>query len=133
MDNRKFHEANSSLAQIFSAVPADCTDVRLGVRVWFGMGGAGDRYALTDVLYYGGGRERVRYAERAEQLEFTQAQLSAASTGWTQGQPVRRNTSEFMYSFTPATAEEFAGYKLHSRSVQATERRRQAALFQKFN
>ena len=122
-----------NLEKIFSAVPADCTDVRLGVRVWFGMGGAGNRYTLTDLLYYGGGRERVRYAERAEQLEFTQSQLSAAAVGWTQGQPVRRSTTEFVYSFTPATEEEFAGYTLHSRSVQTTERRRKEELFHKFN
>lgn len=120
------------LHAIFGNVPEDCTDVRLGVRVWFASVAAGEMYCLTDYLYFGNGRTRVRFVERRDQVEFTQAQLDTVLRhyGWVMGQPQRRYTTEFVYFFSPDQGQH--SFSLHSKSAELCDRRHQQRVFSQF-
>lgn len=128
-DKMQYRAANERLEQIFGNVPTDCVDVRLGVRVWFAGVAASEMYVLTDYLYYGNSRTRVRFTERNDQLCFTQTQLDAVlqKYGWAMGQPQRRGTTEFVYSFSPANGQHC--FRLSSKSAEVSERRHQQRVF----
>lgn len=124
--------ATSRLHEIFGNVPEDCTDVRIGVRVWFASVAAGEMYFLTDYLYFGNDRTRVRFTNRDEQVQFTQAQLDNVlqEYGWTMNQPQRRNTTTFLYTFSPAQGQH--NFSLHSKSAELAERRHRQRVFSQF-
>lgn len=127
-----FQESEQLLESIFANVPAGCTDVRLGMRRYFKGTAGKDMYILTDYLYFGGDRVRVRFAQREEQREISPVILGEviAAHGWAQGQPTRRNTTEFAYQFTPNVGQHSFG--LHSQTAQVAERRHQEQVFERF-
>lgn len=115
--------AEGLLKGIFANAPADCEEIRIGMRRWFAGVAGQDTFILTDWLHVGGGRVRTRIEERVNQVEVTQAMIDAACkpAGWAMGRPSRRNTTEFMYSFTRAELDQHE-YRLDSRTVQTVER-----------
>jgi len=127
----KYKKSETLLESIFANVPDGCAETRIGVRVYFGSTSAAPMYYVTDYLYYGDGRTRVRFAAQADQLQVWPQQFADITErlGWSQKQPLRRGTTEFLYTFIPQPNEEYAGYGLHSKSVQYTERRHQENVF----
>ena len=130
-DQIKYQKSLALLESIFASVPDGCEDLRIGLRVYFASTSAKPMYFITDYLYYGDGRTRVRFSDQADQLQVWPEQFTEIieSKGWTQNQPTRRNTTEFLYTFIPQPNEEYAGYGLHSKSVQYTERKHQDRVF----
>lgn len=116
--------AEGLLQGIFKNAPADCEEIRIGMRVWFKSVAASDTFILVDWLHVGGGRARNRIEDRASQVEVTQAMIDAACkpAGWAMGRPSRRNTTEFVYSFSRTELDQHE-YRLTSRTVQVVERR----------
>lgn len=116
--------AEGLLQGIFANAPADCEEIRIGMRRWFAGVAGQDTYILVDWLHVGGGRNRNRIEERSNQVEVTQAMIDAACkpAGWAMGRPSRRNTTEFMYTFSRAELDQHE-YRLDSRTVQTVERR----------
>ena len=127
----KYQKSLALLESIFANVPEDCEELRIGLRVYFASTSAKPMYFITDYLYYGEGRTRVRFADRDDQLQVWPQQFTdiIAAKGWTQNQPTRRNTTEFLYTFIPQPNDKYPGYKLRSKSVQYTERRHQDRVF----
>ena len=131
-DNKiKYQKSLALLERIFANVPDGCEELRIGMRVYFAGTSAAPMYFITDYLYFGEDRTRVRFAAQADQLQVWPSQIAdiIAAKGWTQNQPTRRNTTEFLYTFIPQPNEEYAGYKLSSKSAQFTERRHQERVF----
>jgi hypothetical protein len=121
---------SSTVEAIFANVPPGCADIRLGVRVWYPGTAGAPMYILTDYLYYGGDRTRVRFVDRRDQRRCKQAELTAVleQHGWTQGQPTRRNTTEMVYTFTPSRGQDSFG--LHSQTAEVAEKRHQQRVFE---
>ena len=130
-DQIKYQKSLALLESIFANVPDGCEDLRIGMRVYFAGTSAQPMYFITDYLYFGEDRTRVRFAAQADQLQVWPQQFAeiVQAKGWTQNQPTRRNTTEFLYTFIPQPNEEYAGYGLHSKSAQFTERRHQERVF----
>lgn len=125
--------AEGLLKGIFANAPADCEEIRIGMRVWFKSVAASDTFILVDWLHVGGGRTRNRIEERSNQVEVTQSMIDAACkpAGWAMGRPSRRNTTEFMYTFSRAELDQHE-YRLDSRTVQTVERRHQERALEQF-
>lgn len=122
--------AEGLLQGIFANAPADCEEIRIGMRVWFKSVAASEKFILVDWLHVGSGRTRNRIEDRANQVEVTQAMIDAAAkpAGWAMGRPIKRNTTEFVYSFSRAELDQHE-YRLTSQTAQTVERRlREAAL-----
>ena len=131
-EKAQYHAALKRLERIFDNIPADCTELRIGARVWFADTAASEMYILTDYLYYGGGRTRVRFTERDDQLQFTPTQIGivAGERGWAMAQPQRRSTTEFLYTFKPDEGQHT--FTLGSKSAELSERRHQQRAFAQF-
>lgn len=128
----QYQLAIKRLEQIFDDIPADCTELRIGARVWFAGTATSEMYFLTDYLYVGNGRTRVRFTDRDDQLKFTPTQIDIVSgeRGWAMGQPSRRNTTEFLYTFRPDEGQH--RFSLNSKSAQYAERRHQERVFSQY-
>lgn len=108
------------LETIFARAPADCNEIRLSCRVYFQPT---PQYILTGWLHVGATWQRIE--AQADQPAVTEAEMSAITqkTGWAMaGRPSRKNTTEFIYTFTPATGA--YTYNLHSKTSDYVDRRR---------
>lgn len=117
--------AEGLLQGIFKNAPADCEEIRIGMRVWFKSVAASNTFILVDWLHVGNDRTRQRLQGQADQVEISQAMIDAACkpAGWAMSKPPsRRPGTEFTYYFTRAELDQHE-YRLTSRTVQAVERR----------
>lgn len=133
MRNRdQYHKSTRLLDKIFSEVPDDCEEIRIGMRVWYGDIAVGPMYIVVDYLYYGNDRMRVRLEQREDQLQITQSQLDSIieDHGWTMGQPQRRSTTEYLYTFHPAEGQH--RFSLRSQTAEVAERRHQHRVLEQF-
>lgn len=110
----------SILETIFTQPPPGCNEIRISCRVYFKPVA---QYILTGWLHVGATWQRLE--AQADQLPITEAQLDAVTqrAGWAmEGRPSRRSTTEFLYTFKPATGAHAFG--LHSKTDDYVDRRR---------
>jgi hypothetical protein len=128
----QYDKATKLLEKIFAEVPDGCEEIRIGMRVWYGDITAGPMYIVTDYLHFGNDRTRVRFGERNDQIQITQGQLDSIMDdhGWTMGQPLRRSTTEYLYTFHPSEGQH--RFSLRSQTAQVAERRHQQRVFEQY-
>lgn len=112
-------QAYRAVSRIFRDVPAECTEVRLSIRVIFHA----NLYTLTGYLHYGAGTWQ-RFEAQREQVPVTTELLSyvAKEHGFAMAaRPTKRSSTEFLYTFTPQPVDH--AYKLESWTSDQLERR----------